>query len=95
MIAPCFALSRPARVVEHLYDDCSTTPDTRPGYAYVPLLQTLQEFPLARAGELKRPHLPSFGFAMSPAEVQRGAVYEFVLNHAVDIGRCSAPSSVR
>ena len=30
-------------------------------------------------------HFPSFAFAMSPAEVQRGAVYEFVLNHAIDV----------
>jgi hypothetical protein len=30
-------------------------------------------------------HLPSFAFAMSPAEVPRGAVFEFALNHAVDI----------
>jgi hypothetical protein len=29
--------------------------------------------------------LPSFAFAMSPAEVPRGAVYEFALNHAVDV----------
>lgn len=29
-------------------------------------------------------HLPSFAFATSPAEVERGAVYEFVLNHVVD-----------
>jgi hypothetical protein len=30
-------------------------------------------------------HLPSFAFATSPAEMERGAVYEFVLNHAVDV----------
>ena len=30
-------------------------------------------------------HLPSFAFAMSPAEIERGPVYEFVLNHAVDV----------
>lgn len=29
-------------------------------------------------------HLPSFALAFSPAEIERGAVYEFVLNHAVD-----------
>ncbi|TQS40423.1 acyclic terpene utilization AtuA family protein [Cryptosporangium phraense] len=29
-------------------------------------------------------HLPSFAFASSPAEVERGAAYEFVLNHVVD-----------
>jgi hypothetical protein len=29
-------------------------------------------------------HLPSFAFVTSPAEIERGAVYEFVLNHAVD-----------
>jgi hypothetical protein len=30
-------------------------------------------------------HLPSFAFATSPAEIERGAVYEFVLYHAVDV----------
>jgi hypothetical protein len=30
-------------------------------------------------------HLPSFAFATSPAHVDRGAAYEFVLNHAVDV----------
>ena len=29
--------------------------------------------------------LPSFAFTMSPAEVPRGAVYEFALNHAIDV----------
>ncbi|GAA5026206.1 DUF1446 domain-containing protein [Microbacterium fluvii] len=29
-------------------------------------------------------YLPSFAFAMSPAEQERGATYEFVLNHVVD-----------
>jgi hypothetical protein len=29
-------------------------------------------------------HLPSFAFATSPAEVERGAIYEFVLNHVID-----------
>ena len=28
-------------------------------------------------------HLPSLAFATSPAETERGAVYEFVLNHVV------------
>ncbi|MFD2416566.1 acyclic terpene utilization AtuA family protein [Amycolatopsis pigmentata] len=28
---------------------------------------------------------PSFAFAMSPAEIERGVVYEFVLNHVVDV----------
>jgi hypothetical protein len=32
-------------------------------------------------------HLPSFAFATSPAEIERGAVHEFVLNHAVDIDK--------
>ncbi|MFI5960487.1 acyclic terpene utilization AtuA family protein [Cryptosporangium sp. NPDC051539] len=31
-------------------------------------------------------YLPSFAFASSPAEVERGAAYEFVLNHVVDSG---------
>lgn len=31
------------------------------------------------------PYLPSFAFATSPAEVERGAAYEFVLNHVVDV----------
>jgi hypothetical protein len=30
-------------------------------------------------------HLPSLAFATSPAETERGAAYEFVLNHAVDV----------
>jgi hypothetical protein len=30
-------------------------------------------------------HLPSFAFATSPAEIERGATYEFVLNHTVDV----------
>lgn len=29
-------------------------------------------------------HLPSFAFATSPAEIERGPVYEFVLNHTID-----------
>jgi hypothetical protein len=29
--------------------------------------------------------LPSFAFATSPPEIERGAAYEFVLNHAVDV----------
>jgi hypothetical protein len=29
--------------------------------------------------------LPTFAFPMSPAEVPRGAVYEFAVNHAVDV----------
>jgi Acyclic terpene utilisation family protein AtuA len=30
-------------------------------------------------------YLPSFAFATSPAHVDRGAAYEFVLNHVVDV----------
>ncbi|SFO67119.1 MULTISPECIES: acyclic terpene utilization AtuA family protein [Actinomadura] len=30
-------------------------------------------------------YLPSFAFATSPAEMERGATYEFVLNHVVDV----------
>jgi hypothetical protein len=30
-------------------------------------------------------HLPSFAFATSPAETERGPAYEFVLNHVVDV----------
>ncbi|HEY2522224.1 MAG TPA: acyclic terpene utilization AtuA family protein [Streptosporangiaceae bacterium] len=29
--------------------------------------------------------MPSFAFATSPAEIERGAVYEFVLNHTIDV----------
>jgi hypothetical protein len=36
-------------------------------------------------------YLPSFAFASSPAEVERGASYEFVLNHVVD---CTDPTSM-
>ncbi|MDT5026050.1 MAG: hypothetical protein QOE61_2476 [Micromonosporaceae bacterium] len=32
-------------------------------------------------------HLPSFAFATSPAEIERGASYEFVLNHIVNVSR--------
>jgi hypothetical protein len=32
-------------------------------------------------------HLPSFAFATSPAEIERGATYEFVLNHTVNVSR--------
>jgi hypothetical protein len=32
-------------------------------------------------------HLPTFAFATSPAEVERGATYEFVLNHAINVSR--------
>jgi len=31
-------------------------------------------------------YLPSFAFATSPAHIDRGPAYEFVLNHAVDVG---------
>jgi hypothetical protein len=31
------------------------------------------------------PYLPSLAFATSPAETERGAAYEFVLNHVVDV----------
>jgi hypothetical protein len=30
-------------------------------------------------------HLPSFAFATSPAEIERGASYEFVLNHVLEL----------
>jgi hypothetical protein len=36
------------------------------------------------------PYLPSLAFATSPAETERGAVYEFVLNHVVDSGNPTA-----
>jgi hypothetical protein len=29
--------------------------------------------------------LPSFAFATSPPEIERGAAYEFVLNHTIDV----------
>jgi hypothetical protein len=32
-------------------------------------------------------HLPSFAFMSSPAEIERGALYEFVLNHVVEVER--------
>jgi hypothetical protein len=31
-------------------------------------------------------YLPGFAFAASPAHVERGAAYEFALNHVVDVG---------
>ena len=30
-------------------------------------------------------YLPSFAFATSPAEIERGASYEFVLNHVLEL----------
>ena len=36
-------------------------------------------------------YLPSFAFPFSPAEIERGAAYEFVLNHVVD---CADPTSL-
>ncbi len=30
-------------------------------------------------------HLPSFAFVTSPAEIERGPAYEFVLNHVVEV----------
>ncbi|WP_410641756.1 acyclic terpene utilization AtuA family protein [Amycolatopsis sp. lyj-346] len=36
-------------------------------------------------------YLPSLAFASSPAEVERGVAYEFVLNHVVD---CAAPGDL-
>ena len=32
-------------------------------------------------------HLPSFAFATSPAEIERGPSYEFVLNHTLEMER--------
>jgi hypothetical protein len=29
--------------------------------------------------------LPSYGFAFSPADIERGPVYEFKLNHVVEV----------
>jgi hypothetical protein len=36
-------------------------------------------------------YLPSFAFATSPAEIERGASYEFVLNHVLELGHGSDP----
>jgi hypothetical protein len=32
-------------------------------------------------------HLPSFAFATSPAEIERGPSYEFALNHVLGLER--------
>ena len=40
----------------------------------------LLHFPLRDAN-----HLPSFAFATSPPEIERGPAYEFVLNHTIDV----------
>jgi hypothetical protein len=32
-------------------------------------------------------HLPSFAFATSPAEIERGPSYEFALNHVLELER--------
>ena len=29
--------------------------------------------------------MPSYGFAFSPADIERGPVYEFKLNHVVEV----------
>jgi hypothetical protein len=34
----------------------------------------------------KMEHLPSFAFMASPAEIERGPLYEFFLNHVVRVG---------
>jgi hypothetical protein len=36
-------------------------------------------------------HLPSFAFATSPAEIERGASYEFVLNHVIELEHGTDP----
>jgi hypothetical protein len=36
-------------------------------------------------------HLPSFAFATSPAEIERGPSYEFVLNHVLDLDQGTSP----
>jgi hypothetical protein len=36
-------------------------------------------------------HLPSFAFATSPAEIERGASYEFVLNHVLELDPGAGP----
>ena len=37
-------------------------------------------FPIERDKEL-----PSYGFAFTPADIERGPVYEFRLNHVVEV----------
>lgn len=37
------------------------------------------------------PEMPSYGFAFTPADIERGAVYEFQLNHVVE---CDAPDEL-
>ena len=36
-------------------------------------------------------HLPSFAFATSPAEIERGPSYEFALNHVLELGHGTDP----
>jgi hypothetical protein len=36
-------------------------------------------------------YLPSFAFATSPAHVDRGPTYEFVLNHVLDVDSPTQP----
>jgi hypothetical protein len=36
-------------------------------------------------------YLPSFAFATSPAEIERGAAYEFVLNHVLELEQGTGP----
>ena len=44
-----------------------------------------QHVPLAALPLPGMTHLPSFAFATSPPEMERGASYEFVLNHVLDL----------
>ncbi len=73
-------------------------PDTRPPREVgVMLLVNAADQPTATAiAQIANPlmlhlptpdmdHLPSLAFATSPAETERGAAYEFVLNHVVDV----------
>jgi hypothetical protein len=36
-------------------------------------------------------HLPSYAFVTSPAEIERGATYEFVLNHVIEVDDPAEP----
>jgi hypothetical protein len=36
-------------------------------------------------------YLPSFAFATSPAEIERGPSYEFALNHVLELGHGTDP----
>ncbi len=61
---------------------CIVTADSQSSATEIAKLANpfLLHFPLSETGEL-----PSFAFPFSPAETERGPIYEFLLNHVLDL----------